>query len=130
MSDKVEVVAAIIIKDGRILLAQRGALQNYPGCWCIPGGKAIEGEKHDEALRREIYEEIKCSFDLKGTGAFARIEREAFNITYYRVQPRAYVFTVDNEECAGVGWFTIEQMAELELTPGDRAVLPSLENLM
>lgn len=58
----IEVVAAIIIKDGKIFATQRGSGQ-FEGGWEFPGGKMEPGETKEEALIREIKEELNT--DIK-----------------------------------------------------------------
>lgn len=53
----IEVVAAAIIQDNKVLAAQRG-YGNYKGWWEFPGGKVEAGETLPQALRREIQEEM------------------------------------------------------------------------
>lgn len=53
----VKVVAAVIIKDGRVFATQRGYGQ-WKDWWEFPGGKVEAGETHPQALRREIREEL------------------------------------------------------------------------
>lgn len=52
------VVAALIVKDGKILVCQRTKHQTMPLKWEFPGGKIEEGEQPREALRRELDEEL------------------------------------------------------------------------
>lgn len=52
-----KVVAAVIIKDGQLFATQRG-YGNYKDWWEFPGGKIEPGETPQEALRREIREEL------------------------------------------------------------------------
>ncbi|MGH7317324.1 MAG: 8-oxo-dGTP diphosphatase MutT [Candidatus Rokuibacteriota bacterium] len=54
----VEVVAAVIERDGRILIARRHAASHLGGLWEFPGGKRQAGETPEEALVREILEEL------------------------------------------------------------------------
>ena len=53
----VHVSAALICRDGRLLAARRAAGEQE-GLWELPGGKVRVGERADEALRREIAEEL------------------------------------------------------------------------
>ncbi len=53
----VHVSAALICRDGRLLAARR-ATGEQEGLWELPGGKVREGERADEALRREVAEEL------------------------------------------------------------------------
>jgi hypothetical protein len=58
MLKTLDVVAAIIEKDGKILLAQRPAHADQPGMWEFAGGKVEAGETQPEALIRELREEL------------------------------------------------------------------------
>lgn len=48
----------MIVREGKILLAQRGLTGDQPGLWELPGGKVEPGESQPEALRRELAEEL------------------------------------------------------------------------
>jgi len=52
------VVAALILKDGKLLVCQRTRHQTMPLKWEFPGGKIEEGEQPRDALRRELDEEL------------------------------------------------------------------------
>jgi 8-oxo-dGTP pyrophosphatase MutT (NUDIX family) len=54
----IEVVSAVIVKHGRVLLQQRPALKEFPFTWECPGGKVEGDESHYRALRRELLEEL------------------------------------------------------------------------
>jgi mutator protein MutT len=60
-SGAVEVVAAVIERDGKILIARRRADAHLGGLWEFPGGKPEPGESLEAALRREIAEELDAS---------------------------------------------------------------------
>src|SRR6478672_673069 len=64
MKKDIHVVGAIIIKNGKILCAQRGPAKSLPYKWEFPGGKVEKGETPQEALKREIQEEMKCSIEI------------------------------------------------------------------
>src|SRR3954471_4866504 len=54
------VVAAVIEEHGRFLVARRLRGTHLAGFWEFPGGKALEGESLEDALRREIHEELNA----------------------------------------------------------------------
>ncbi len=58
MMKTLDVVAAILERDGKILLAQRPAHADQPGMWEFAGGKLEPGESQPQALRRELHEEL------------------------------------------------------------------------
>jgi 8-oxo-dGTP diphosphatase len=60
----IEVVGAVIVRDGEILCAQRGPDGELALKWEFPGGKVEAGEAPTEALRREVTEELGCSIEV------------------------------------------------------------------
>ncbi|WP_430868734.1 (deoxy)nucleoside triphosphate pyrophosphohydrolase [Demequina aurantiaca] len=60
MAKLIEVVGAVIVRDGKVLCAQRGAESSLAGLWEFPGGKVEPGETARDALVREITEELQC----------------------------------------------------------------------
>lgn len=58
MADVVEVVAAVVERDGRYLITRRLEGTHLAGLWEFPGGKILPGEKPEDALRRELKEEL------------------------------------------------------------------------
>src|SRR5215471_7143412 len=68
------VVAALILKDGKVLVCQRTRYQTMPLKWEFPGGKIEEGEQPRDALRRELDEEL--GIDARIGEEVARIRHE------------------------------------------------------
>lgn len=60
MAKLIEVVGAVIVRDGRVLCAQRGSGSALAGKWEFPGGKVEVGESPHDALVRELTEELLC----------------------------------------------------------------------
>ncbi len=58
MSDVIHVVAAVIVDQGEVLACRRKPDKSAGGLWEFPGGKVEAGESADEAVRREITEEL------------------------------------------------------------------------
>jgi 8-oxo-dGTP diphosphatase len=57
---QIYVVGAVIVSQGKVLCVQRGPNGSLPGMWEFPGGKIEPGETPQEALSREIQEELRC----------------------------------------------------------------------
>lgn len=53
-----DVTAAIILKDGKVLITRRAPGENLAGSWEFPGGKIEPGETPEECLARELLEEL------------------------------------------------------------------------
>jgi 8-oxo-dGTP diphosphatase len=62
--DVLEVVAAVIESDGRILACRRRPEKDAGGKWEFPGGKVEAGETHEQALAREIREELGVEIEV------------------------------------------------------------------
>ncbi len=58
MEAVVEVVAAVVERDGKYLITRRLENTHLAGLWEFPGGKILPGEKPEDALRRELKEEL------------------------------------------------------------------------
>jgi 8-oxo-dGTP diphosphatase len=60
LQKQINVVGAVIVRDGYVFCAQRGLEGSLPGMWEFPGGKVEPGESPSKALEREIREELDC----------------------------------------------------------------------
>jgi acetyl-CoA carboxylase carboxyl transferase subunit beta len=117
---RIPAVGAIVRDDaGRFLLVQR-AHEPQAGLWTVPGGKVEPGESLQQAVIREIAEETGIVIEVldeawvvdipDGTGA-------VFEVHDFVATPLTTDVTAA-DDAADAGWFTIEQMRELPLTPG------------
>ncbi|MGN7400955.1 (deoxy)nucleoside triphosphate pyrophosphohydrolase [Cytobacillus praedii] len=64
MKKDIYVVGAVIIEKGKVLCAQRGQDEILPYKWEFPGGKIEAGETPQEAVKREIKEELLCHIEI------------------------------------------------------------------
>ena len=65
----IEVVAAVIVKDDKILVTQRG-YGEWKGWWEFPGGKIEDAETPEKALIREIHEELSADINCNSQDLF------------------------------------------------------------
>lgn len=66
MADALQVVAAVIVRDGRVLACRRSPDRSAGGLWEFPGGKVEAGESPEGALAREIREELGVDIEVRG----------------------------------------------------------------
>jgi 8-oxo-dGTP diphosphatase len=123
----VQVVAAILERDGRILICRRTPEQSHPLKWEFPGGKVEPGESPAEALARELEEELGIS-DAAGD----EIERYEFaypgkspillifiRVTAFRGEPRNLIFHE-------VRWEPPDRLSSFDFIEGDLDFIRSL----
>ncbi|MDX8360948.1 (deoxy)nucleoside triphosphate pyrophosphohydrolase [Cytobacillus sp. IB215316] len=126
MKKNINVVGAVIFNDNKILCAQRGAGKSLPLLWEFPGGKIEKGEKPEEALQREIEEEMHCTIDV-GEKVEYTVHEYDFGIvhltTYYcKLINGKPVLT----EHAAIKWLTPNELPSLEWAPAD---IPAIEKI-
>jgi len=122
-----QVVAALILKDGKVLVCQRTRHQSMPLKWEFPGGKIEDGEQPRDALRRELEEEL---------GIDARVGEEVARIRHdYKnggsVELRFYVvneFTgeLENRIFKDVRWAKRSELPKYDFLEADRELVKDL----
>ncbi len=128
--DKTLVIASAVIKNEKdeILLLKRGKTKTFQGYWQLPEGKLEEKEKPQEALRREIKEELGVevgSLELDGVSQ-STLEAKGIKYLAFRI-----IFNVElrddkislSEEHSAYRWIDPEKASDLELLPGISEVL-------
>ena len=109
--------AAILRRDTKILLCHRHPQRvHYPNVWDLPGGHVEEGESLDEALTREIHEELGIRVDLAEAEPWrvfreANMELSVFLIDHWYGRPRNQA----RDEHDEIRWVDPTQIDGLEL---------------
>ncbi|EOH0527620.1 pyrimidine (deoxy)nucleoside triphosphate diphosphatase [Klebsiella aerogenes] len=123
MQKIIDVVAAIIERDGKILLAQRPPHADQPGLWEFAGGKVEHGENQPQALARELEEEL--AIVARPTRYIASHQREVSGrlihlhvwwIGEFSGEPVAHYHSE-------LRWCTPSQALEFDLAPADIPLL-------
>jgi 8-oxo-dGTP diphosphatase len=114
-----KVTAAILMKDGRVLIAKRQAGKRLANFWEFPGGKIENGETPEECLKREMKEEFGIEVSV---GQF--FGESIYHYEYGSIQLLGYWTTwISGEICPKVHdevrWVPPEQFDEYIFTPAD-----------
>jgi 8-oxo-dGTP diphosphatase len=127
-------VGALLFHEGRVLLVERGK-EPLAGYWSLPGGAVETGERLEDALVREVFEEtgLEVAADSIAT-VFERIIRNpsgpglSGTCEYHYVLVDFYCTLTGGQlrpgdDSARVEWFPLASLSELRLTEGTRAVI-------
>ena len=123
----IEVVAGLIIRDGRVLICQRSATSEFPLKWEFPGGKVETGEAPSEALQRELREEL--AIDVEESKEISRhvhhykkmppVELRFYQVTRYRGEVKNLIFQQ-------VIWAQLQNLEQFDFLEGDLPLIRTL----
>jgi 8-oxo-dGTP diphosphatase len=121
------VVAALILKDGKVLVCQRTRYQTMPLKWEFPGGKIEEGEQPRDALRRELDEEL--GIDARIGEEVARIRHEykgggAVELRFYAVHD--FKGELENRIFRDVRWARRSELMSIDFLEADLDLVKEL----
>ncbi len=124
--------AALIDPDGRVLLAQRPAGRSMAGSWEFPGGKVEPGETPEQALIRELHEEltIDVSASCLAPFTFASHAYPEFHLLMPLYVCRRWQGVVRPREGQAVKWLRPAQMADIPMPPADKPLVAMLRDLL
>ena len=125
----IEVVAAIIVKGDQVFATQRG-YGDFKGWWEFPGGKIETGECPQDALKREIMEELEAEIAVGDLLETVEWDYPAFHLTMH-----CFVCTLESEslhlnEHADSAWLTKDTLASVKWLPADLILLDKISDLL
>ncbi len=122
----VEVGVALILREGRYLIARRKPHVHMGGLWEFPGGKCEEGECPEECVRREVLEELGVEITppiylMRHTHEYVEktVALIVFDCSIKRGEPEAL-------DCAEFRWVRPHEIGELEFPPADVPIITVL----
>lgn len=124
----IEVVAAILHQNGRYLATQRG-YGEFEGMWEFPGGKIEPGEIQEDALKREIQEELGVEIIIEKQLCTTEYDYPSFHLSMYCFLCSISSGEIELREHKSARWLTTEQMNTLEWLPADIKIIELLKQL-
>ena len=125
----IDVTAAILIENGRVLIARRRPGASQAGMWEFPGGKVRPGESPAQCLKREIQEELGIEIavgEFFGESVYA-YEDKTIRLLAYRV--RAEGGEMSRNDHAELAWVAIVDLGRYRFCPADVPFTEKLRKL-
>ena len=121
----IEVVAAIIIRDGKLFATQRG-YGEWKDWWEFPGGKIEPEESQEDALKREIREELATEIEVGMLLSTVEYDYPKFHLTMH-----CYLCTIISGELSlleheDARWLTTDELDSVKWLPADKDVIEKL----
>lgn len=114
----INVLAAVIMRDGRYLICKRPSHKRHGGLWEFPGGKLEAAETWEMAAERELAEELALAVRKVGEPLLAIHDvGSPFTIVFVPVTTVGDPQVLEHEEIA---WVSASQLLEFDLAPSDR----------
>ena len=127
---QIEVVAAIIYDDeGRIFATQRGYGDMKDG-WEFPGGKMEQGETPEEALKREIWEELETKIVVERLVQTVEWEYPKFFLKMHCFLCSIESGSLTLKEHEAARWLSKDQLDSVDWLPADKVVVKELNGVL
>lgn len=120
---QIEVVAAIIHDaEGRIFATQRG-YGEWEGWWEFPGGKMEAGESSEEALRREIWEELETRIVIERLVTTVDYDYPTFHLTMHCYWCHVESGSLTLKEHEAARWLSTDELESVKWLPADLQII-------
>lgn len=126
---QIEVVAAVIMDGYRIFATQRG-YGEFKDMWEFPGGKMEPGESREEALEREILEELDTKVDIGPFLCTVEYDYPAFHLTMHCYICSVRFGNLVLKEHESARWLSAGQLYSVDWLPADVEVVSRLERML
>ena len=127
---QIEVVAAIIHDaDGRIFATQRG-YGDFKDFWEFPGGKMEPGENAEQALKREIWEELETRIVVERLVRTIEWDYPQFHLTMHCFWCRVESGILTLKEHEAARWLSASQLDSIEWLPADLQIIDDIRRLL
>ncbi len=128
-ADRLQVAVGLIQQGDCYLLGKRPAGKNHAGKWEFPGGKFEAGENLQQALARELKEELGIQVESCQPLAVHHHDYGDYSVQLELARVGRWLGQAEALEHSELGWFKLAQMASLELPSANYAIVELLQQL-
>ena len=128
MNKRIEVVAAVILHEDRIFATQRG-YGEWKDWWEFPGGKMEAGEAPEEALVREIREELSAEISVDEFLCTVEYDYPAFHLKMHCYLCSLLTEALHLNEHEAAKWLSKEELDSVKWLPADMLVIDAIKKL-
>ena len=125
----VRVVAGIIIEDGKVFATQRGYGEFKDG-WEFPGGKIEQGETPEEAVVREIMEELDTEIKVGDLVDTIEYDYPTFHLSMDCFWAEVTAGHLELKEAEAAKWLTKDQLDSVAWLPADITLIDKIQGYM
>ena len=121
--DKFDVVAAVIIKNNKFFIAQRNRNKHLGLMWEFPGGKVEKNETFEQALKREIKEELNINIEIHSKLGEENYKDNKIDVKlhyFYCSYINGNIKLTEHEDSA---WVTKEEFKKYKFAEGDKDII-------
>ena len=124
----IEVVAAVIFREGKVLCVQRrDNTREYISLkWEFPGGKVEVGESREEALVREIREELSLDIEVSEFSMSIEHTYPDFHLTMHVFKCICDQSEITLNENIALNWLSVDELDQLDLAEADLQIVKDL----
>ena len=122
----IDVVAAVIKKDNKYFIAQRNRQKHFAYYWEFPGGKVDDYESFENALKREINEELSINIKIYHKITSQKHKDEKINVMVHYFLCEALNTNIILSEHEDMKWVYKKDLLYYKLAPGDSKIIKYL----
>ena len=125
---KIKVVAAVIVKNNKVLIGKRAKFEKSPGLWEFPGGKIEINESKVQCIERELKEELDINAVIGDliTEYEYNYTHTLYSLSFYYVNSFTGEIALNAHE--EIKWVDPKDFGDFDFLPGEKPVLESVKN--
>lgn len=121
-----QIAAAIIERQGKILIAQRAKSDHLIGKWEFPGGKVEAGETLQECLKRELFEELGIEAEVGDYFCTTFVSHKGVDYDMHVFKVPSFKGEVTMKEHSAIVWVTPQELLNYDMPEPDVPIVELL----